>query len=71
MNTVSKQVLLSFYENGEWVEKVYAIDDASWREALKLLAESSSQVKLNYKYWRISLNSLSTKTATKHSSESS
>ena len=49
MNTVSKQILLSFYENGEWVEKVYDTDDASWREALKLLAESNSQVKLSYK----------------------
>jgi hypothetical protein len=49
MKTASKQVLLSFYENGEWVEKVYATDDSSWREALKLLAESNSQVKLNYK----------------------
>jgi hypothetical protein len=49
MNTISKQVLLSFYENGEWVEKIYDTDDASWREALKLLVESNSQVKLNYK----------------------
>ena len=45
----TKQVLLSFYENGKWVEKIYGTNDASWREALKLLVESRSQVKISYK----------------------
>jgi hypothetical protein len=45
----TNQVLLSFYQNGQWVEKVYSTNDASWREALKLLVESNSQVKINYR----------------------
>ena len=45
----TKQVLLSFYENGKWVEKIYGTNDSSWREALKLLVESRSQVKISYK----------------------
>ena len=45
----TKQVLLSFYENGKWVEKIYGTNDSSWREALKLLVESRSQVKITYK----------------------
>jgi hypothetical protein len=45
----TNQVLLSFYQNGKWVEKVYSTNDASWREALKLLVDSHSQVKISYR----------------------
>jgi len=46
MKTV--QVLLSFYENGKWIEKIYNANDATWREALKLLVENQLQVKIKY-----------------------
>ena len=49
MTDKPNRVLLSFYQNGKWVDKVYDTNDASWREALKLLVESRSQVKINYK----------------------
>jgi hypothetical protein len=42
-------VLLSFYQGGEWITKEYKTTDANWREALKLLVESGSQVRINYK----------------------
>ena len=42
-------VLLSFQQGGEWITKTYKTTDINWREALKVLVESGSQVKIHYR----------------------
>jgi hypothetical protein len=44
----SQKLSLWFVDDGQWIEKTYDTIDPSWREALKLLVENHSQVRIVY-----------------------
>jgi hypothetical protein len=43
-----QKLSLWFVDDGQWIEKTYDTIDPSWREALKVLVDNRSQVRIVY-----------------------
>lgn len=44
-----KYVLLASFLNGHWIETTYEVSDRRWKDALKILRDLNTRVKLIYK----------------------
>jgi hypothetical protein len=44
----TQKLSLWFVDDGQWIEKTYDTIDPSWREALKVLVDNRSQVRIVY-----------------------
>jgi hypothetical protein len=44
-----KHIILSTLLEGRWIETAYALDDYRWKEALQVLRELNTTVKMTYK----------------------
>jgi len=49
MNKFSKYIVLAAKTNGHWNEYEFLVSDGRWREALKVLKDSSDDLKIIYR----------------------
>jgi len=49
MNKFSKYIVLAAKTNGHWNEYEFLVSDGRWREALKVLKDSSDDLRIIYR----------------------